>query len=79
MDVTMNFSIELGRTMMPIKDINSLNEGTIVELDKNHGDPVDVLVNGKIIAHGKIVVVDEYYGVEITGFVKSMAELLKEM
>ena len=75
----MSFTIELGRTMMPIKDINSLNEGAIVELDKNIGDPVDILVNGKMIAFGKIVVVDEYYGVEILGFVKSFADLLKEM
>lgn len=66
MDVVLDVSIELGRTTMSIKDILALGVGSVIELDKMVGDPVDILVNNKLIAKGEVVVVDENFGVRIT-------------
>ncbi|MDM7972220.1 MAG: flagellar motor switch protein FliN, partial [candidate division Zixibacteria bacterium] len=65
MDVNLPLSIELGRTRMSIADILSLGPGSVVELNKLAGEPVDVLVNGKIVARGEVVVIDENFGVRI--------------
>lgn len=69
MDVKLPVSIELGRTTMAIADILALGGGSIVELDKLAGEPVDLLVNDKIIAQGEVVVVDENFGIRITTLV----------
>ena len=69
MDVALDVSIELGRTTMTIKDILALGVGSVIELDKMVGDPVDILVNNKLIAKGEVVVVDENFGVRITSIV----------
>ena len=69
MDVTLNLSVELGRKQMQIKEILGLGPGKIIELDKLAGEPVDLLVNGKILAKGEVVVVDENFGVRITDLV----------
>ncbi len=69
MDVKLPISIELGRTSMTISDILALGSGSVVELDKLAGEPVDLLVNNKIVAHGEVVVVDENFGIRITGLV----------
>ena len=66
MDVTLEVRVELGRTKKSIKEILDFTPGTIIELDKLSGDPVDVLVNGKIVAKGEVVVIDESFGVRIT-------------
>ena len=66
MDVSLPISIELGRTQMPIGDILSLGPGSVVELNKVAGEPVDLLVNQKIVARGEVVVIDENFGVRIT-------------
>ena len=66
MDVNLPISIELGRTRMSISDILSLGPGSVVELNKLAGEPVDVMVNGKIVAKGEVVVIDENFGVRIT-------------
>ncbi len=66
LDVTMPVSIELGRTSMPIQDILNLGPGSVVELNKLAGEPVDLLVNEKLIARGEVVVVDENFGIRIT-------------
>lgn len=65
-DVMMGVSVELGRTRMPVQQILSLIPGSIIELDRSAGAPVDVLVNGKLIAHGEVVVVDEEFAVRIS-------------
>ena len=65
-DVNLPISIELGRTKMSIAEILSLGPGSVVELNKLAGEPVDVLVNNKIVAKGEVVVIDEYFGVRIT-------------
>ena len=66
MDVGLNLSVELGRKEMQVKEILSLGPGKIIELDKLTGEPVDLLVNGKLLAKGEVVVVDENFGVRIT-------------
>ena len=69
MDVTLNLSVELGRKQMQIKEILDLGPGKIIELDKLAGEPVDLLVNGKLLAKGEVVVVDENFGVRITDLI----------
>jgi len=66
MDVDLPISIELGRTKMSISDILSLGPGSVVELNKLAGEPVDLLVNYKVVAKGEVVVVDENFGLRIT-------------
>lgn len=72
MDVTMQMTVELGRATMTIKNILSLGEGSIIKLQKLAGEPVDLLVNGKLIARGEVVVIDENFGVRVTDIVSSM-------
>lgn len=69
MDVMMVMTVELGRTKKYVKDILGLGEGSIIELDKLAGEPVDLLVNGKLIAKGEVVVIDENFGVRVTDIV----------
>jgi len=66
MDIGLNLSVELGRKDMKIKEILNLGPGKIIELDKLAGEPVDLLVNGELLAKGEVVVVDENFGVRIT-------------
>jgi len=65
-DVPLEVTVELGRTSKPISDILDFAPGTIVELDKIAGEPVDVLVNGKLVAKGEVVVIEENFGVRVT-------------
>ncbi|MBD3382197.1 MAG: flagellar motor switch protein FliN [candidate division Zixibacteria bacterium] len=76
LDVNLPISIELGRTSMRIKDILNLGPGAVVELQKLAGEPVDLLVNNKIVARGEVVVVDENFGLRITSLL-SPEERLK--
>lgn len=69
LDVDLPVAIELGRTQMSIKDILELGAGSIVELDKLAGEPVDILVNSRPLAKGEVVVLDEHFGVRITSLV----------
>lgn len=66
MDIRLPIAVELGRTQMLVRDILDYGPGTVIELDKLAGDPVDVLVNGKIVAQGEVVVADDHFGVRIT-------------
>ncbi|MCR5290092.1 MAG: flagellar motor switch protein FliN [Treponema sp.] len=72
MDVFMEMTVELGRTKKQIKDILGMGEGTIIELDKLAGEPVDILVNHKPIAKGEVVVIDENFGVRVTEILSPM-------
>lgn len=72
MDVNMEMTVELGRTRKLIKDILGMGEGTIIELDKLAGEPVDILVNHKAIAKGEVVVIDENFGVRVTEILSPM-------
>ncbi len=72
MDVSMELTVELGRTKWQIKDILGIGEGTIIELDKLAGEPVDILVNNNLIARGEVVVIDENFGVRVTEIVSNL-------
>ncbi|MBP3813412.1 MAG: flagellar motor switch phosphatase FliY, partial [Butyrivibrio sp.] len=69
-DVPLEVTVELGRTAKPISDILDFAPGTIIELDKVAGEPVDVLVNGKFVAKGEVVVIEESFGVRVTEIVQ---------
>jgi flagellar motor switch protein FliN/FliY len=75
MDVLMEMTVELGRTRKPIKEILSMGEGTIIELDKLAGEPVDILVNSKLIAKGEVVVIDENFGVRVTEIISPLERM----
>ncbi|MFA6936677.1 MAG: flagellar motor switch protein FliN [Treponema sp.] len=78
MDVQMEMTVELGRTKKTIKDILSIGEGTIIELDKLAGEPVDILVNHKPIAKGEVVVIDENFGVRVTEILPAMEHVASQ-
>jgi flagellar motor switch protein FliN/FliY len=78
MDVYMEMTVELGRTRKLIKEILGMGEGTVIELDKLAGEPVDILVNHKLIAKGEVVVIDENFGVRVTEIV-SPQERVRDM
>lgn len=65
-DVDMEVTVELGRTTMPIRELLSLQPGMVVEIERAAGGPIDVLVNGRLIARGEVVVIDEEFGIRIT-------------
>ncbi|NLX63693.1 MAG: flagellar motor switch phosphatase FliY [Clostridiaceae bacterium] len=69
MDVPLQIAVELGRTTKKIREILEFGQGSIIELDKLAGEPVDILVNGKVIAKGEVVVIDESFGVRITDII----------
>jgi len=77
LDIPLNVTVELGRTNRTIKDILELSAGSIVELDKLAGEPVDILVNQKLIAKGEVVVIDENFGVRLTDIISQSDRLMK--
>lgn len=66
LDVPVMLTVELGSCQLPMKDVLQLNVGSVVQLDKPAGAPVELSVNGKVIARGEVVVVDERFGIKIT-------------
>ena len=78
LDIPLEVSVELGRTRMVIKDLIQLGPGSIIELDKLIGEPVDLLVNDNLIARGEVVVFDENFGIRITD-IATPAERLKSL
>jgi flagellar motor switch protein FliN/FliY len=76
-DVYLPVSIELGRTKMVVRDIVGLNTGSVIEFDKLAGETVDLLVNDKKFAEGEVVVIDEHFGIRITGLYRT-SDILKE-
>lgn len=75
LDIPLQVTVELGRTKHSVKDILQLSTGSIIELDKLAGEPVDILVNSRLIAKGEVVVIDENFGVRITDIVSQAARL----
>jgi len=69
MDIPVQLTVELGRTRIPIKNILQLAQGSVIELDALAGEPMDVLVNGCLIAQGEVVVVNEKFGIRLTDIV----------
>lgn len=70
MDVSLDVSVEIGRTQKSVQEVLSLNIGSVIELNKLSGEPVDLLVNGKMIAKAEVVIIDENFGIRITEIVK---------
>ena len=70
MDVPLNVTVELGRTSKSISEILDFAPGSIIELDRIAGEPIDVLVNGKLVAKGEVVVIEECFSVRITEIIK---------
>ncbi|MFN8369089.1 MAG: flagellar motor switch protein FliN [Bacteriovoracaceae bacterium] len=69
LDIPLKVSAELGRTQLLIKDLLQLGQGSVLELDKLAGEPLEVLVNGKLIAKGEVVVVNEKFGIRLTDII----------
>lgn len=78
LDVPVTISMEIGRTKISIRNLLQLNQGSVVELDRLAGEPMDVLVNGTLIAHGEVVVVNEKFGIRLTDVI-SPAERVKKL
>lgn len=78
LDIPVSVTVEIGRTKMTIRNLLQLNQGGIVALDRLAGDPLDVLVNGTLVAHGEVVVVNDKFGVRLTDIV-SKAERIKRL
>lgn len=78
LDIPVNIAMEIGRTRISIRNLLQLNQGSVVELDRLAGEPMDVLVNGTLVAHGEVVVVNEKFGIRLTDVV-SPAERVKKL
>lgn len=76
-DVEMDVSVELGRIELPLGKVLQLAKGSVIELEKLAGEPVDILVNGHCIAHGEVVVIDEHFGVRISNLVTTHQRIAK--
>lgn len=77
LDVPLQVSVELGRARMTIQDLLSLTQGHVVELDKVAGEPLDILVNDRLVARGEAVVVNDKFGVRITDIVSPAERLAR--
>ncbi len=71
LDIPLEISVEIGRTKMLIKDLLKLNQGAIIELEKFAGEPVEIFVNGKLMARGEVVVVNDRFGVRVTEIISA--------
>jgi flagellar motor switch protein FliN/FliY len=78
LDIPVNISMEVGSTKISIRNLLKLNQGSVVELDRLAGEPLDVLVNGTLIAHAEVVVVNEKYGIRLTDII-SASERIKKL
>ena len=78
LDIPMVVMIEIGRTKMFIRDLLQLGQGSVVELDKMVGEPMDIFVNGKLIARGEVVVINEKFGIRLTDII-SPAERIQQL
>lgn len=78
LDVPVTISMEIGRTLISIRNLLQLNQGSVIELDRLAGEPLDILVNGTLVAHGEVVVVNEKFGIRLIDVV-SPAERVKKL
>ncbi|MEB3206676.1 MAG: flagellar motor switch protein FliN [Vampirovibrionales bacterium] len=76
LDVQLNLAVELGKTELPIRDVLALSRGSVIELDRIAGEPVDLLANGRLVAKGEVVVIEDHFGLRITNIL-SPAERLQ--
>ena len=78
LDIPVTIAMEIGRTRLSIRNLLQLNQGSVVELDRFAGEPMDVLVNGTLVAHGEVVVVNEKFGIRLTDVI-SPADRIKNL
>jgi flagellar motor switch protein FliN/FliY len=78
MDVRLMLTLEVGRTRISVRNLLALTQGSVIELDKLAGEPLDVLVNGTLVAHGEVVVVGEKFGIRLTDVI-SPAERIRKL
>src|ERR1700744_4419053 len=78
LDVPVTLAMEVGRTRISIRNLLQLNQGSVVELDRAAGEPLDVFVNGTLVAHGEVVVVNEKFGIRLTDVI-SPAERIRKL
>ncbi|WP_320822532.1 flagellar motor switch protein FliN [Reinekea sp.] len=77
LDIPVTISMEVGATKIPIRNLLQLNQGSVIELDRLAGEPLDVLVNGRLIAHGEVVMVNEKFGIRLTDVVSQQERVQK--
>ena len=77
LDIPIAISLQIGSTKISIRNLLKLNQGSVVELDRLAGEPLDVLVNGTLIAHGEVVVVNEKYGIRLTDVISAAERIQK--
>jgi flagellar motor switch protein FliN/FliY len=77
LDIPVTVSMEVGKSKISIRNLLKLNQGSVVELDRLAGEPLDVLVNGTLIAHGEVVVVNEKYGIRLTDVISAAERIQK--
>ena len=77
LDVPVTLSMEVGRTRISLRNLLQLNQGSVVELDRAAGEPLDVYINGTLIAHGEVVVINEKFGIRLTDVISPQERLLK--
>lgn len=77
LDIPLEVSVELGRTRMFIKDLLQLGQGSVIELDKIAGEPMEILVNNKLVARGEVVVVNEKFGIRLTDIISPTERIQK--
>jgi flagellar motor switch protein FliN/FliY len=77
LDIPVTISMEVGATKIPIRNLLQLNQGSVIELDRLAGEPLDVLVNGRLIAHGEVVMVNEKFGIRLTDVVSQQERIQK--
>nr|WP_321239523.1 flagellar motor switch protein FliN [uncultured Tolumonas sp.] len=78
LDIPVTIAMEVGRSQINIRNLLQLNQGSVVELDRVAGEPLDVLVNGTLIAHGEVVVVNDKFGIRLTDVI-SQTERIKKL
>lgn len=77
LDIPVTIAMEIGRTKISIRNLLQLNQGSVVELDRLAGEPLDVMVNGTLIAHGEVVVVNEKFGIRLTDVISAQERIKK--
>lgn len=77
LDIPVTLSVEIGQTSVSIRNLLQLNQGSVVELDRLAGEPLDVLVNGTLVAHGEVVVINEKFGIRLTDVVSAHERVRK--
>ncbi|MFT6896371.1 MAG: flagellar motor switch protein FliN/FliY [Paraglaciecola sp.] len=77
LDIPVTISMEVGRSFISIRNLLQLNQGSVVELDRVAGEPLDVLVNGTLIAHGEVVVVNDKFGIRLTDVISQLERIKK--